>query len=506
MEKYDVLIIGSGLGGLQCGYILSKEGYKVCIIEKNRQIGGCLQTFVRDKCIFDTGIHYMGGLDEGQNLNRYFKYFGLMDKLKLRKMDTDGFDVISFGDDPRSYKYAMGYEGFYETMCSYFPKEKAGLQKYCAAMKEMTTHFPLYELKKSRGYSLGTQHLEIGASQFIASCVGDQKLQQVLAATNVLYAGDGATSPFYMHALVVNSYIESSWRCIDGGSQIERLLTKAIKANGGSIFKYSEAQSLVCKDKKIDYVKLTNGRCIQADHFISNIHPAKTMELLETKIIRKAYRKRIQRMQNTPSVFILYLVFHKNTFPYLNYNYYHYNQADVWNCIHKTSEKWPHCYALYVPATSKSEVYADSMTVLTYMQYEEVADWADTFHTIPREVNDRGKSYEAFKQQKVEIILDELSKKFPNIRSQIKSYYTSTPLSFRDYIGNQDGSLYGVARDYKAPLKSFIAPRTKVSNLYFTGQNLLMHGVLGVTVGAVLTCSEFLGQSYLIDKIVKASE
>ncbi len=39
-KKYDVVILGSGMGGLSCGYILAKEGYKVCVLEKNRQLGG----------------------------------------------------------------------------------------------------------------------------------------------------------------------------------------------------------------------------------------------------------------------------------------------------------------------------------------------------------------------------------------------------------------------------------------------------------------------------------
>src|SRR5262245_58340617 len=107
MNDFDVVIIGSGLGGLECGYILSKEGYKVCILEKNRQLGGNLQIFVRDRAIFDTGIHYIGGLADGQNLNRYFQYFGLMDKLKLKRMDMDGFDVISFSDQKNEYRHAQ---------------------------------------------------------------------------------------------------------------------------------------------------------------------------------------------------------------------------------------------------------------------------------------------------------------------------------------------------------------------------------------------------------------
>ncbi|HPT12003.1 MAG TPA: NAD(P)-binding protein, partial [Bacteroidales bacterium] len=72
MKQFDVIIIGSGLGGLVCGYILSKNGYKVGIFEKNNQIGGCLQTFKRKGVSFDTGMHYIGSMEEGQILHRFF--------------------------------------------------------------------------------------------------------------------------------------------------------------------------------------------------------------------------------------------------------------------------------------------------------------------------------------------------------------------------------------------------------------------------------------------------
>ena len=64
MRNYDVVIIGGGLGGLECGYILSKQGYSVCILEQNPQLGGCLQTFRRAGLTLDTGFHYVGALDE----------------------------------------------------------------------------------------------------------------------------------------------------------------------------------------------------------------------------------------------------------------------------------------------------------------------------------------------------------------------------------------------------------------------------------------------------------
>ena len=94
LKKYDVVIVGSGLGGLCSALILSKEGMRVCVLEKNKQIGGTLQTFVREKVIFDSGVHYVGGLDQGQNLHQLFTFLGIMDKLKLRKLDEECFDAI----------------------------------------------------------------------------------------------------------------------------------------------------------------------------------------------------------------------------------------------------------------------------------------------------------------------------------------------------------------------------------------------------------------------------
>ncbi|MET0946661.1 MAG: FAD-dependent oxidoreductase, partial [Flavobacterium sp.] len=123
-EHYDVVIVGSGLGGLVSAIILAKEGYSVCVLEKNNQYGGNLQTFVRDKTIFDTGIHYIGGLSEGQNLYKYFSYIGIMEHLNLKKMDEDAFDVISFDDDKTEYPYAQGYENFIKQLVKFFPEEE----------------------------------------------------------------------------------------------------------------------------------------------------------------------------------------------------------------------------------------------------------------------------------------------------------------------------------------------------------------------------------------------
>jgi all-trans-retinol 13,14-reductase len=504
MSQYDVVIIGSGLGGLESAYILSKEGYKVLVLEKNRQLGGSLQIFVRDRAIFDTGIHYIGGLDEGQNLNQSFKYFNIMDKLHLHKMDMNGFDRITFDDDPIEYKHAQGYENFVEQLSQQFPKEREALKTYVEKIQEVCNYFPLYQLREDDAPIFGTQYLDVNAKDFIASITADTKLQNVLAGSSPLYAGEGEKTPLYVHALVVNTYIESSYKCVDGGAQIEKHLTKNIKASGGEIRNYAEVKKIVEKDGVIKYVELTDGEKIEGKHFISNIHPATTMNILESDKIKKAYRNRLQSLENYSSAFIVDIVFKPNTFKYLNHNYYHFRRNDVWSSMKMTNKAWPDGYCVFVPKSSKSDIYADSMTVLSYMQYDEVKQWENTYATIPKNRDSRGQEYEDFKNDRAERLINEIQKKFPELKNSIKSYTTSTPLTYRDYIGAKDGGLYGIAKDYRDPLKTFISPKTKIPNLLFTGQNLNMHGVLGVTVGAIRTCGEFVGQDYLVQKINKA--
>lgn len=503
-KQYDVVIIGSGLGGLVSAVILAKEGYSVCVLEKNNQYGGNLQTFVRDKTIFDTGIHYIGGLGEGQNLHQYFKYIGIIDHLNLKKMDENGFDMISFDDDKTEYPHAQGFENFIENLTQYFPEEKENLERYCQKIKAVCKTFPLYNLESQGKYD--DEILMLNAKETIDSFTENEKLKAVLAGSNFLYAGIPDKSPFYVHALIVNSYIESSWRCINGGSQITKQLLKQLKKFGGEFFKHKEVTKIEVEDQKVNSVQMKDGTKVSGTFFISNIEPKTTLKMAGQENFRKPFFNRIQNLENVLSAFSLYIVFKPKTFKYINHNYYHFKSAnDVWTAHEYDENSWPKTFMACMNLSKKDEEWADGMTFLTYMKYDDVKAWENTFNTTFEE-NDRGESYDEFKAKKAEKLLKEIEKKFPGIKDCIKSVHTSTPLSYRDYIGGDGGNMYGYVKDSNNPMKTLIPNKTKIENLYLTGQSINMHGVLGVTVGAVITCSEIVGKEYLLEKIKKASE
>ncbi|GEQ85245.1 all-trans-retinol 13,14-reductase [Patiriisocius marinistellae] len=502
-EKYDVVIVGSGMGGLVAGITLAKEGKSVCVLEKNNQFGGNLQTFSRDKTIFDTGVHYLGGLDEGQNLHKYFSYLDIMDDVEWLRLDDDGFDIISFGDDEKSYPHAQGYENFIRVLVKDFPEEEGAIRSYCEKLKQMCDSFPLYNVKAgSPNYNV-TGMFNLNAKDFIASLTSNQKLQAVLAGSNLLYAGAGDKTPFFVHALSVNSYIESSYRCLNGGSQITKALLRRLKENGGAAYKRHEVVDFLMENKEVAAVKIANGKTIHGDIFISNIEPKLTIKMIGEEHLRKSYVKRIEEIKSTVAAFSLYIVLKPNTFKYRNHNYYHYKDSNaVWDVHNYSEESWPESYMVSMGIRKNANEYGDTITVMTYMHYDDVRQWEDTFNTAA-DKNERGQTYEAFKKEKEEKLIAEVEKKFPNIRDCIQSVYSSTPLSYRDYIGCNEGAMYGYEKDVNNTMQSMISPRTKIKNLYFTGASLNMHGILGVTISGMLTCSAILGLDYIVDKVNK---
>lgn len=134
------------------------------------------------------------------------------------------------------------------------------------------------------------------------------------------------------------------------------------------------------------------------------------------------------------------------------------------------------------------------------MQMSDVEQWKGT---APGR---RGQAYEDFKRRKAERLLDVLEEHFPGIRSGIQNYYTSTPLTYLDYTGTEGGSMYGNARDIGLGSAGRVPQRTRIPNLYLTGQNINSHGMLGVLVGTVVTCSELLTAKTIYEQIKKAGE
>ncbi|WP_461638036.1 phytoene desaturase family protein [Labilibaculum euxinus] len=493
-EKYDIVIVGSGLGGLTCAYILGKFGYKVCVLEKHFKTGGNLQTFKRKGCRFDTGMHYVGSLGEGEVLHKFFNYLDLLGKVDARKLDEDAFDVINIAG--REYNYAMGYEKFTQSLLLDFPNEETAILAYVGKIRMLSESSDIFNLRQVD--LMDTSNMSYygqSTSDFIASLTENIELRSVLTALNPLYGGGEQTTPLYVHALVNHFFITSAWRLTEGGDQISDALVTSIQGMGGKVLTKSEVVKFHFAGKLMSAVETENGNLFEAEHFISNMHPSVTMDLVPDEKIRKSYKSRLTNLKNTISAFSVYIVLKKNKIPYLNKNYYYYKTNNVWGVDNYDKGDWPQGLMLYFAADKNNPEYAESVTIITYMKYEEVVKWEGT------KIECRGEEYLAFKAEKEREVMACVSEVFPDILDAVDTSYTSSPLSFKDYTGTKEGSMYGIARDCNNPIESYLPSRTKISNLLLTGQSVNLHGITGVLCGALLTCGQLVDINAILQDI-----
>ena len=501
-EGRRVIIIGSGLGGLECALVLCRHGYKVTVVEKHSKPGGCLQTFVRGAVRsedgtkvggdrFDCGFHYVGSAGKGEPLGILMDYFGLGD-LPWKKLSEDCYDEICFvGEDSvcSSYPHAMGYENFVETLSEKFPESREELQRYVRIMKDVGDH-----TFSSFGPHAFNRLFSRSAKTFLEETVSDPKLRDILSGAS-LRMELSPNLPLYVYAQTAGSFIRSAWRLEGGGDSIIHPLCENIKSLGGEILLGLGVTSIDCENGKVKGVTLSDGNTLEADIVISDAHPSSTIAMVGPGgNLRKPYRSRMTSLENTIGTFTANVRLKKGTFPYLNRNVYiHKEGADFWNPDPSKTES---IMVYFYPGEDGFSTHID---VMSPMDGKSLSKWKD----LPRKK--RGEEYEAIKQRKWEECLSLLESRFPDIRDCIEEVYTSTPLTWLSYTGTPDGSAYGVRKDSERVLETVISARTLVQGLYLTGQSLNLHGVLGVSMSAILTCGEIVGLDTLRGEILPPS-
>ncbi|MBR5958914.1 MAG: NAD(P)/FAD-dependent oxidoreductase [Salinivirgaceae bacterium] len=487
--KYDVAIIGSGLGGLQCAYILARKGLNVCVLEKNPVVGGCLQTFRRNGVEFDTGFHYVGGLDDGQPLNAIFHYFNLL-HLPWHRWDNDAFDEVRIGG--QSYFFANGYQHFADTLAEQFPHQRDNLKRYVEMLKTVGDGLKNSLLPHSDEEVFSRSLFTRSAYEFLCETITDPLLRDVVSGTSLKMELNRRTLPLYVFAQINSSFIQSAWRLNGGGQLIADELVKSIRQMGGTVLTLAGVVELVERDGRLAQAIVDSGESVEAEWFISDIHPAATLDLIkESTQVRKIYRRRIGNLQNTFGMFTVNVALKDGTVPYLNRNQYVYRTGNVWSLADYADRPTPGILLSY--RAEADNRFARNIDLLTPMYWPEVERWADT------KVGRRGTDYEDFKRRKTDECLALAAEVIPNLTQAVEKTFSSTPLTYRDYTATAQGAAYGIRKDYNNPMLTLLTPRTPVPNLLLTGQNLNLHGVLGVSMSSFFTCAEILGMAAATD-------
>lgn len=496
----ECVIIGGGFGGLTTGALLAHEGMHVTVLEKNSEIGGGLQSFTRQGIHFETGMHILGGFSEGGSVRRLFEYLGIMDKLCIQRCDLDCMDEVTYLATGDCYRLPQGRAAFTEALCHYFPNESKGIHRYLQACYDLTEEVDLFYLRPSKkDYMSHSSRFLQPVNEFIANFISDPRLRDLLAYMNTMYAGVAGHTPAYIHALINVLYIGGQYHFIGRSQHMAELLADIIRQHGGQVLTDQTVSAIHVEDKHIVDIQTATGKTITADYYISAIHVKTLLSLIPEGALPNAYVSRLTEAPVTYSAFILYLVFHPNTFPYINHTgYLEEDYGQIWSHAEYDKNDWPRGLMYLTPPTENQGTWAQRMTINCIMRYDEVQQWADTT------VGHRGDDYEAWKQVHAERIINKLERRFPNIRRCIKTYYTASPLTIRDYYASPEGALYGYSKDGLDPALTLIAPVTRVRNLLLTGQCVNLHGICGVPLTAINTAESIFGLNAIVNKINQA--
>ncbi|WP_417014748.1 phytoene desaturase family protein [Alistipes sp.] len=495
--KQRCVIIGSGLGGLSCGIILARNGYDVTILEQDARIGGCLQCFRRGDAKFETGMHFIGSCNPGEVLWQLLRYLEVLDDLRLSPLDPAGYEVIALRGE--CFRLAQGREAFIEELASRFPRERDRLCRYFDRVDRIATTSALHALQRGGAdLALLAEYQTRSIDSVLEELIADPLLRDVLVGNLPLYAAERGRTPFSTHAFITDFYNRSAFRIVGGSDAIAEALARTLSRYGGRILTNQRVCHLRCDGVCARGVETTDGSYHAADLVISTAHPRRTLEWIDSDRIRPAYRTRINGLRNTTAGFSVYLRFREGCVPYRNHNFYGYTTDTPWGCEDYTQESWPKGYLYMHTCHEANPVWARCGVVISYMSIDELAPWLDTT------VGHRGPEYEAFKRRKAERLLSVVERDFPGLRQRIEAYWTSTPLTYRDYTGTEGGSMYGVVHDVQAGAGGRVSHRTRIPNLLLAGQNINSHGILGVLVGTLVTCGDLLGSQMIFKQINEA--
>ena len=491
------IIIGSGLGGLSTGVILAKNGYDVTILEQASQIGGCLQCFQRDGVKFETGMHFIGSLDDGQVLSNYLNYLEIKDKIVVNRLDNDAYDIVVLNGE--KFAFPNGREAFIERFSQRFPAQRENLKRYCDLVEKVAAMSPFRDLQNEERV-IDNELLFKSLDDILNQTITDPLLRDVLVGNLSLYAAQKGKTPFATHAFIFDFYNNGAFRIVGGSDTIAKALNDTLVRYGGRVLTHKKVTEIVVSDKVATGVKTSDGNFYAADVVISDINPKQLINIVDDTAFSEAYKSRIENIPNTTSVFSLYLHFKDEAMPYLNSNFYGFQSVTPWEMNGNVDEKWPNGYLYMHQCHEKDPKFAKSAVILSYMSMDAMARWKDT------KIGHRGVDYERFKQEMAERLMNAVEKDFPGLRDSVADYHAATPLTYRDYTLTPEGSIYGLAKDVNKGITGRVSFKTKVPNLFLVGQNINSHGMLGVLVGTMSVCSQLIGEQEVRKQIKEANK
>lgn len=501
MERHsnnaDVIVIGSGMGGMTAAAALSKVGRKVLLLEQAPFIGGLTHSFSREGFTWDVGLHYCGTFGRDQPAGKILDWlsntsieFSSLGPVYDTLHFPGGFE-IAVSRPAASYKMDLkerfpGHEGEIDV---YF----AALQSAAAAARVVATERGLPEPIKAmhRWWNERTIERWCGRTtgEVISDITKDVRLQAVLSAQWGDYGGRPKDASFAIHAMIMDHYLDGAGYPVGGAKVIAERLLPTIEKAGGAAKSGVTVTSIIVEDSKAVGVRTSGGDEYRAPVIVSAAGARDTAARLLPGSLPGQWRDELRSFEPSVCHWALYLGFEGDIARHgaTKANHWFYESWDTNDAIWSDpvgSTEPPMMFVSF--ASLKDPVHQSGRRNRHTGELLCWADWRTIAPFAERPAAERGETWATLKGAVTEKMLAYFKRKFPGLAPFVVYHELGTPLATAAFTRHDQGAIYGIETTPRRMLSDALSARTPIQGLHLAGQDVCTPGIAGALWGGLI--------------------
>lgn len=315
MKDFDVIVVGSGLGGLSAATFLSQAGKSVLLLEKHNLPGGYASSFLRGRFEFDVSLHELSGIGGKENrgpLLGFLDACGVAPKVQFMPVAEfyrcvlPGLDII----------LPVGRQQFEETLVNQFPKETAGINGFISLAFDIAEETMRSNMLGGSPASLNpsefprlTEFSNRTVAQVFDSFFTDKGLRAVLGQLCNYLGQPPSKLPVTDFAMGFTTYLNFGPVHIRGTSQaLSQAFVDVIESNGGQVWLNNGAVRILTSGNRVRGVQAEDGTEITSPYVVCNANPiVACLDLIGRNKVPDWYLRRLGAWSPGASTFSVYL-------------------------------------------------------------------------------------------------------------------------------------------------------------------------------------------------------
>ncbi len=498
-EEFEVIVIGSGMGGMAAATALSRMDHRVLLLEQAQEIGGLTHTFEREGLRWDVGLHYCGTFGPDQPADRMLDWLS-GDGVDFQSLGTV-YDNLHF---PDGFDVAVGRPGdaYKRELKERFPRNAAEIDAYFEALELGAETVRLVCAERSMPEPFRSAHRWWNkrkierwcgrtTGEVINDCISDPKLAAVLSAQWGTYGGVPAEASFGIHATIISHYLEGASYPVGGAGVIAEKLVPVIESAGGSARADSPVSEILIEDGCATGVRTRAGEVFAAPVIVSAIGAGETISrLLPTEVMEQAWAREIASLKPSICHFEMFLGFEGDIAKHgaTRSNHWFYECWDTNDGLW-TDTDGP-IQMMFVSFPSLKDPHHDPGPSLRHTgQLMVLADWATVEAFASGGVTAAPEEWAAFKDRVESKLMVKFAEKFPGLQPMIVYRELGTPLATATFTAHEKGAFYGLETTPRRIVSDALSPRTPVPGLFLSGQDVMTPGIVGSLWSGLLTAA-----------------